>query len=176
MKELKLPYYRLLTHKYCRGGRLPEGQYLTAGGGSARTPYACKTMCAALGEMGRNAPHAEESCINMMPWYLLACGFGRSNLSRSILRLSAQPWYEGDSPHLHLVLRVKPAIPLVTNLNNIEVSCWFRAQNAVKNASSVKTVKVSIPMARNIMVGWGSDRRWLVNERPTYFVSVGVGW
>ena len=44
MKELKLPYYRLLTHKYCRGGRLPEGQYLTAGGGSARTPYACKTL------------------------------------------------------------------------------------------------------------------------------------
>ena len=116
-------------------------------------------LCVRRWEMGRNAPHAEESCINMMPWYLLACGFGRSNLSRSILRLSAQPWYEGDSPHLHLVLRVKPAIPLVTNLNNIEVSCWFRAQNAVKNASSVKTVKVSIPMARNIMVGWGSDRR-----------------
>ena len=115
-------------------------------------------LCVRRWEMGRNAPHAEESCVNMMPWYLLACGFGRSNLFIPS-GLSAQPWYEGDSPHLHLVLRVKPAIPLVTNLNNIEVSCWFRAQNAVKNASSVKTVKVSIPMARNIMVGWGSDRR-----------------
>ena len=53
---LKKGYCKLCKlHRYektdCRGGRLPKGQSLTAGGGSVRTPYACKTMRAATGDM-----------------------------------------------------------------------------------------------------------------------------
>ena len=42
-----------------------------------------------------------------------------------------------------------------------------------------KRVKVFRPIAniKLIMVGWGSDRRWLVNEQLTYYNStINVCW
>ena len=62
---------------------------------------------------------------------------------------------------LQLNLHTEMFVPLDIPTPNISPNIFadLRLKILWENASSVKTVNTSRPMAENIMVGWGLDRR-----------------